>query len=162
MIRQTALAVLLAACCQCLPQAARAADAPEACLAPLPAGAADPLVRDVHFHVSSGSPMLGITACIVSNHGAALPSAAANIGIFSKDGVLINYAGQTYSNVAPLANAPAGGPKLVLMFGVSIDVDAKYGQQFAPTTVVALTTGPGQTSTFVLPVQIDQDLARAK
>ncbi len=160
-MRYAGLAILAAAILQFAPTTSRAAEAQEACLAPIPAGSADPVIRDVHFHVASGSPVMSITACIVSNRAAPLASAAANIGIFSKDGVLINYAGQTYTAVAPLANAAAGGPKLVLMFGVSIDVDGKYGQQFAPMTVAALTTGPGQTATFVLPVQIDQDLTKA-
>ena len=36
---------------------------------------------------------------------------AANVGIFSKDGVLINYAGQSYTNVTPLANPSVAEPK---------------------------------------------------
>ena len=139
-------------------------------MAPIPAGSADPVVRDVHFHVTGGSPLVSITLCVASNHASVLQGAAANVGIFSHDGVLINYAGQSYTNVVPLTNPSANGPKLVLMYGVAIEVDPKYGQQFAPDTVVALSTvactkappacdpAPAQTGTFLLPVQIDQDL----
>jgi hypothetical protein len=143
---------------------------PAACMAPIPPGSADPVVRDVHFHVTKGSPLISITLCVASAQPNVLQGAAANVGVFSHDGVLINYAGQNYTNVAPLANPSADGPKLVLMYGVAIEVDPKYDQQFAPNTVVALTTvactkeppacdpGPPKTQTFLLPVQIDQDL----
>jgi hypothetical protein len=146
----------------------------EACLKPLPSGAADPQPRDVHFHITNGSSLVSITMCVVSNKALPLQGASANIGVFQKDGVLINYAGAGYTNVLPLANPTADGPKLVLMFGVTIDVDAKYGQQFANDTVVALATvacskplpdcapGPTVTQTFLLPVQIDQDLPGGK
>ena len=152
--------------------AAQAADQPPpaACMAPIPPGSADPVVRDVHFHVTTGSPLISITLCVASGKSNVLQGAAANVGVFSHDGVLINYAGQSYTNVGPLTNPSADGPKLVLMYGVAIEVDAKYGQQFAPNTVVALTTvactkappacdaAAPQTQTFLLPVQIDQDL----
>lgn len=137
---------------------------------PIPPGSADPVVRDVHFHVTKGSPLISITLCVASGKADVLQGAAANVGVFSHDGVLINYAGQSYTNVAPLTNPSADGPKLVLMYGVAIEVDPKYGQDFAPNTVVALTTvsctkaapacdpAKPQTQTFLLPVQIDQDL----
>ena len=151
---------------------ARAAEQPPpaACMAPIPPGSADPVVRDVHFHVTTGSPLISITLCVASATSNVLQGAAANVGVFSHDGVLINYAGQNYSNVAPLTNPSADGPKLVLMYGVAIEVDPKYGQNFDANTVVALTTvactkappecdpAPARTQTFLLPVQIDRDL----
>ena len=168
-----AIAAALAACALFSWQgAARAADQPPpaACMKPIPPDSADPVVRDVHFHITQGSPLISITLCIASGNANVLQGVAANVGVFSKDGVLINYAGQSYTNVAPLTDPSADGPKLVLMYGVAIEVDAKYGQQFAPNTVVALTTvactkappacdaAAPQTQTFLLPVQIDQDL----
>ena len=152
--------------------AAHAADLPysEACMKPMPAGSPDPAVRDVHFHTTGSGGLITISACVVSARANALQGVAANVGIFSKDGVLINYAGQSYTNVTPLANPPADGPKLVLLYGVSIQIDDKYGQDFAPDTVVALTTvsctkplpdcapAPAVSSTLLLPVQVDQDL----
>ena len=176
MMRSAAIAALLFGCLLLAPTAARAADAalPEACLKPIPPGAADPVVRDVHFHVAAGSPLVSITLCVVSNHAQGLQGAAANVGIFSQDGVLINYAGQSYTNVAPLVNPNADGPKLVLLYGVTVQVDPKYNQQFAPNTVVALSTvacakplpacepAPAQAQTFLLGVQVDQDLPGGK
>ncbi len=143
----------------------------EACLKPLPAGGPDPVMRDVHFHTAGGGGLITISACIVSAHANALQGVAANVGIFSKDGVLINYAGQTYTNVAPLANPSGEGPRLVLLYGVSIQIDARYSQEFDANTVVALTTvscakplpecAPAAPvfTTLLLPVQVDQDLA---
>jgi hypothetical protein len=175
MVQRAVVAVLLAGCAGLAAGAARAAEPPpEACMAPIPAGSVDPVVRDVHFHVTNGSPLISITLCIVSGRADVLQGAAANVGIFDHDGVLVNYAGQGYTNVAPLANPGASGPKLVLMYGVTIQVDPKYGQQFAPETVVALTTvactkplpacdaAQPQTVTLLRPVQIDQDLPGAK
>jgi hypothetical protein len=178
MPRHTVLAAFAAACLLIPAGAARAADpvASEACMAPLTAGSADPAVRDVHFHVGAGSSVMTISACVVSAHANTLQGVAANVGIFSKDGVLINYAGGAYSNVAPLTNPSASGPKLVLLYGVSIQLDPRYGLDFAPNTVVALTTvacqktppacepAPAQTTTFLVPVQVDEDLGtqRAK
>ncbi len=173
MLRQTALACVFA---WGAAGAAWAADPPAsaACMAPIPPGSTDPVARDVHFHVTSGSPLISITLCVASNQATVLQGAAANVGIFSADGVLINYAGQSYTNVAPLTNPSADGPKLLLMYGVAIEVDAKYGQHFAPDTVVALSTvacskpapacdpAPAQTRTFLLPVQIDEDLPGGK
>lgn len=139
-------------------------------MAPIPPGSVDPVVRDVHFHITTGSPLISITMCVASGSSDVLQGAAANVGVFSHDGVLINYAGQSYSNVAPLTNPSADGPKLVLMYGVAIEVDPKYGQEFDSHTVVALTTrtctkappacdpAPARTQTFLLPVQIDRDL----
>jgi hypothetical protein len=158
------------------PGTARAADPAysEACMKPLPAGSPDPAVRDVHFHTTGGGGLITISACIVSGHANVLQGVAANVGIFSKDGVLLNYAGQSYTSVAPLANPSADGPKLVLLYGVSIEIDGKYGQEFAPDTVVALTSvsctkplpdcapAPAVSATLLLPVQVDQDLAGAK
>jgi hypothetical protein len=172
MLRPAAFIVLAAVAATVWPGQARAAEPlpPEACMKPIPPGSPDPVVRDVHFHVTNGSPLISITLCIASSHANVLQGAAANVGVFSHDGVLINYAGQSYTNVAPLANPPADGPKLVLMYGVAIQVDPKYGQEFAPNTVVALTTvsctkeppacdpAPARTQTFLLPVQIDHDL----
>ncbi len=172
MPRHAAFAALAAVSVLCWQGRARAAEPPppEACMKPIPPGSADPVVRDVHFHVTSGSPLISITLCIASAKPNVLQGAAANVGVFSHDGVLINYAGQGYTNVAPLENPAADGPKLVLMYGVAIEVDPKYGQNFATDTVVALTTvacakplpacepGAQQTATFLLPVQIDQDL----
>jgi hypothetical protein len=149
---------------------ARAETYSEACMKPLPPGSPDPAVRDVHFHTTGGGGLITISACIVSAHPNVLQGVAANIGIFSKAGVLINYAGQSYSNVNPLANPSADGPKLVLLYGVSIQIDDKYGQDFAPNTVVALTSvtctkaepdcapSPAVSTTLLLPVQVDQDL----
>jgi hypothetical protein len=146
----------------------------EACLKPLPAGGPDPAMRDVHFHTAGSGGLITISACIVSARPYGLQGVAANVGIFSKDGVLINYAGQTYANVAPLANPPADGPKLVLLYGVSIQIDARYGQDFDANTVVALTAvsctkplpecGPAApvSTTLLLPLQVDQDLAAPK
>jgi hypothetical protein len=176
MLQRVALTALAVAGVAGFSGAARAADPapPEACMQPLAAGSADPAVRDVHFHTSGSGGLITISACIVSGHANVLQGVAANIGIFSKDGVLINYAGGSYTNVAPLANPTADGPKLVLLYGVSIEIDSKYGEAFAPNTVVALTsvscTKPApdcapaapQTATFLLPVQVDQDLAAAK
>ncbi len=142
----------------------------EACMKPFPPGGPDPAVRDVHFHTTGSGGLITISACIVSAHPSTLQGVAANIGIFGKDGVLINYAGQSYTNVAPLANPSADGPKLVLLYGVSIQIDDKYGQNFAPNTVVALTSvsctkpapdcapAPPVSTTLLLPVQVDQDL----
>jgi hypothetical protein len=172
MPRQAAIAMLAAVAAFACQAQARAAEPPPpaACMAPIPSGSADPVVRDVHFHVTDGSPLISITLCVASSRDTVLQGAAANVGVFSHDGVLINYAGQSYTNVGPLANPSADGPKLVLMYGVAIEVDAKYNQQFAPDTVVALTTvsctkpapacdpAPAQTQTFLLPVQIDHDL----
>ncbi len=151
--------------------AARAAEPPPAaCMKPIPPDSTDPVVRDVHFHIADGSPLISITLCIASNNTNGLQGAAANVGVFNQDGVLINYAGGSYTNVAPLTDPSGDGPKLVVLYGVAIQVDAKYKQQFAPNTVVALTTvactkplpaceaARPQTSTFLLPVQIDHDL----
>jgi len=144
----------------------------EACLRPLPAGSPDPAMRDVHFHPTGSGGLITISACIVSARANVLQGVAANVGIFSKDGVLINYAGQSYSNVAPLANPPADGPRLVLLYGVSIQIDPRYGEDFAADTVVALTSvsctkAPPDCSpaapvstTLLLPVRVDQDLAK--
>ena len=168
-----AIAAALAACALLSWQgAAHAADQPPpaACMKPIPPDSADPVVRDVHFHITQGSPLISITLCIASGNANVLQGVAANVGVFSHDGVLINYAGQSYTNVAPLTDPSADGPKLVLMYGVAIQVDPKYGQQFDANTVVALTTvactkappacdpAPPRTETFLLPVQIDQDL----
>jgi len=168
-----AVLAMSAVCCAFLAQAAAARaeePPPAACMAPIPAGSADPVVRDVHFHVTTGSPLVSVTMCVVSAHTNVLQGAGANVGVFTKDGVLINYASQSYANVAPLTNPTAEGPKLVLLYGVAIEVDPKYGQEFAPNTVVALTTvactkprpacdpATAQTQTFLLPVQIDRDL----
>jgi hypothetical protein len=156
--------------------AARAADPvySEACMKPMPQGGPDPAVRDVHFHTTGNGGLITISACIVSAHPNVLQGVAANVGIFSKDGVLINYAGQSYTNVAPLANPSADGPKLVLLYGVSIEIDGRYGQDFSPDTVVALTSvscakplpecAPGApvSATLLLPVQVDQDLGGPK
>lgn len=143
---------------------------PAACMAPIPAGSADPVVRDVHFHVTTGSPLVSVTMCIASAHSEELRAAGANVGVFTKDGVLINYASQSYANVGPLTDPSATGPNLVLLYGVAIEVDPKYGQNFASNTVVALTTvsctkpmptcapTAPRTQTFLLPVQIDRDL----
>lgn len=172
MPRQAVIAALAALVFVTWQEAARAAEQPPpaACMAPIPPGSADPVVRDVHFHVTTGSPLISITLCVASAKDNVLQGAAANVGVFNHDGVLINYAGQSYTNVGPLTNPSADSPKLVLMYGVAIEVDAKYGQQFAPNTVVALTTvactkappacdaAAPQTQTFLLPVQIDQDL----
>jgi hypothetical protein len=131
-------------------------------------------MRDVHFHVGAAAPVMTISACVVSAHAAVLQGVSANVGIFSKDGVLINYAGGAYSNVAPLTNPTPSGPKLVVLFGVTVQIDARYGQDFAPNTVVALTTStctkppPGcdaatpQTVTLLVPVQVDEDLGAPK
>jgi hypothetical protein len=147
---------------------------PEACMAPIPAGAPDPVARNVHFHVGDGSTLMSITMCVASREARPLQGVAANVGIFDKDGVLINYAGQSYRDVLPLENPSGDGPKLVLLYGVAVQVDGKYNQQFASSTVVALTTvsctkplpdcapAAPQTSTFLLPVQIDHDLPGAK
>ena len=176
MPHRTALAALFAACALLAAGSARAADpvASEACMAPIQAGSADPVVRDVHFHVGGSSPVMTISACVVSAHANVLQGVSANVGIFSKDGVLINYAGGGYSNVSPLTNPVPNGPKLVVLFGVSIQLDAKYGQEFAPNTVVALTTvactkappacdpAPPQTTTLLVPVQVDEDLGTPK
>jgi hypothetical protein len=172
------LVAAVASCCALFAAgAARAADPvySEACMKPLAAGSPDPAIRDVHFHTTGAGGLITISACVVSAHPNMLQGVAANVGIFSKDGVLINYAGQSYTNVAPLANPSGDGPKLVLLYGVSIQIDDKYGQDFAPNTVVALTSvtcskpapdcapGPAVSSTLLLPVQIDQDLgAKAK
>ena len=168
-----AIAAALAACALLSWQgAAHAADQPPpaACMKPIPPDSADPVVRDVHFHITQGSPLISITLCIASGNANVLQGVAANVGVFSHDGVLINYAGQSYTNVAPLTDPSADGPKLVLMYGVAIQVDPKYNQEFAPDTVVALTSvactkplpaceaGKPTTSTFLLPVQIDHDL----
>ena len=171
MLRQAVIAAFAACIVVAGADRARAAEPPpEACMKPIPSGSADPVVRDVHFHVTEGSPLISITLCIASAGANLLQGVAANVGVFSKDGVLINYAGQSYTDVAPLENPPADGPKLVLMYGVAIQVDPKYGQQFAADTVVALTTvacakalpacepAKPQTETFLLPVQIDHDL----
>ena len=85
--------------------AAHAADAvySEACMKPLSPGGPDPAVRDVHFHTTGNGGLITISACIVSAHANVLQGVAANVGIFSKAGVLINYAGQSYSDVMPLA-----------------------------------------------------------
>jgi len=178
MPHRIAAAALVAGCALLAAGAARATDpvASEVCMAPIPPGSADPVVRDVHFHVGAASPVMTISACVVSAHANVLQGVSANVGIFSKDGVLINYTGSGYSNVSPLTNPTANGPKLVVLFGVSIQLDAKYGQDFAPSTVVALTTvactkappacdpAPPQTTTLLVPVQVDQDLGtpRAK
>ncbi len=181
MLHRIAAAILVAACATlCAPVlsigVAHAADpvASEVCLAPLAAGSPDPVVRDVHFHVGGASPVMTVSACVVSAHADVLQGVSANIGIFSKDGVLINYAGGAYTNVAPLTNPTANGPKLVLLFGVSIQLDAKYGLDFAPNTVVALSTvactkappgcdpAPPRTTTLLVPVQVDQDLGVPK
>jgi hypothetical protein len=154
---------------------AQAAEQPvysEACMKPLPPGGPDPAIRDVHFHTTGSGGLITISACIVSANARTLQGVAANVGIFSKDGVLINYAGQSYSNVQPLANPAADGPKLVLLYGVSIQIDARYAQEFATNTVVALTSvactkAPPEcapaapvSTTLLLPVQVDQDLAK--
>jgi hypothetical protein len=176
MRRHAVVAALVAGCAALAHAPARAAEPilSEACLRPLPAGATDPAPRDVHFHVTNGSSLVSISMCVVSNRALPLQGAAANIGIFQRDGVLINYAGAGYSNVLPITNPPPDGPKLVLLFGTTVEVDAKYGQQFAPQTVVALATtactkplpacdpAPAQTQTFLLPVQVDQDLPGGK
>lgn len=176
MPHRIALAAFVAAGALWAAGPARAADAvaSEACMAPLPPGSADPVVRDVHFHVGGGSSVMTISACVVSAHANVLQGVSANIGIFSKDGVLINYAGGAYSNVSPLSNPPPNGPKLVVLFGVSIQLDPKYGQQFAPNTVVALTSvsctkappacdpAAPQTTTLLVPVQVDDDLGSPK
>ncbi len=172
MLRGVALATVLT----CAAGGAWAADPPvsAACMAPIPPGAADPVPRDVHFHVNGSSRLISITLCIASNTALPLQGAAANVGLFSADGVLINYAGQSYSNVQPLTNPGTEGPKLLLMYGVAIEVDPKYGQHFSPDTVVALSTvactkaapdcapAAAQTQTFLLPVQIDDDLPGGK
>ncbi len=168
---KSCLVAALFACALFAAGTARAAEAySEACMKPLPPGSPDPAVRDVHFHTTGGGGLITISACIVSAHANILQGVAANIGIFSKDGVLINYAGQSYTNVNPLANPSGDGPKLVLLYGVSIQIDDKYGQDFAPNTVVALTsvscTKPAPdcapaapvSATLLLPVQVDQDL----
>ena len=151
---------------------ARAADQPPpaACMKPISPGSVDPVVRDVHFHITQGSPLISITLCVASARPDVLQGVAANVGVFSHDGVLINYAGQSYTNVAPLTDPAADGPKLVLMYRVAIQVDPKYRQDFAAETVAALTTvactkplpacdaAKPRTETFLLPVQIDHDL----
>jgi hypothetical protein len=172
MLKSRLIAAALVACAPLAGGAARAAEPgySEACMKPLPAGGPDPAVRDVHFHTTGGGGLITISACVVSAHANALQGVAANVGIFSKDGVLINYAGQSYTNVAPLANPSADGPKLVLLYGVSIQIDDKYGQDFSANTVVALTSvsctkpqpdcAPAApvSATLLLPVQVDQDL----
>jgi len=172
MLHRVAVAALVCACALSAAGAAQAADPvySEACMKPIAPGSPDPAVRDVHFHTTGSGGLITISACIVSAHANALQGVAANIGIFSKDGVLINYAGQSYTNVAPLANPSADGPKLVLLYGVSIQIDDRYGQDFAPNTVVALSSvsctkptpecapGPASSATLLLPVQVDQDL----
>jgi len=171
MPRRSILAALAVSGALAAAGAARAGQPPPAaCMAPIPPDSADPVVRDVHFHVTSGSPIISVTMCIASAHAHVLQAAGANVGVFTKDGVLINYASQSYANVAPLTDPTADGPKLVLMYGVAIEVDPKYGQDFASNTVVALTTvactkplpacspAAQQTQTFLLPVQIDRDL----
>jgi len=177
MLHRLAVAAFASACALLAAGTAQAADAvySEACMKPLPPGSPDPAIRDVHFHTTGSGGLITISACIVSAHTNALQGVAANIGIFSKDGVLINYAGQSYSNATPLANPSADGPKLVVLYGVSIQIDDKYGQDFAPDTVVALTSvsctkplpdcAPSApvSATLLLPVQVDQDLgAKAK
>lgn len=175
MPNRLAAAALAAACVAFAAGAARAADPvySEACMKPLPAGGPDPVMRDVHFHTTGNGGLITISACIVSAHATPLQGVAANVGIFSKDGVLINYAGQSYNNVMPLTNPTADGPKLVLLYGVSIQIDDKYGQDFAPNTVVALTSvsctkplpdcapAAAVSTTLLLPVQVDQDLGGA-
>ncbi len=171
------LAVAAVAVCAILAAGSARAAEPvysEACMKPMPPGGPDPAVRDVHFHTTGSGGLITISACIVSGRPNVLQGVAANVGIFSKDGVLINYAGQSYTNVAPLANPSADGPKLVLLYGVSIQIDDKYGQNFAPDTVVALTSvscakplpdcaaAAPVSTTLLLPVQVDQDLGGAK
>lgn len=174
MLVRIMLAVFAIACWQLGAQRAQAAEPSEACLAPLPPGSADPVVRDVHFHPVGGGPLVSITACIASNHTLPLQSVGANIGIFNKDGVLLNYTGQSFANVLPMTNATANGPKLIQMLGVSVNVDTQYGQQFNANTVVAISSvacttalpkcdaGPAQTTTLLLPVLVDQDNPKAK
>ena len=177
MSHRLAVAALAAAGCLLAAGAAHAADKAvysEACMKPLEPGGPDPVVRDVHFHTTGNGGLITISACIVSAHALPLQGVAANVGIFGKDGVLINYAGQSYSNVKPLANPWPDGPKLVVLYGVSIQIDEKYGQNFAPNTVVALTSvactkplpdcAPAApvSTTLLLPVQVDQDLGGAK
>lgn len=175
MLRYAVIAALAACALSAWQGTARAAGPlapppPEACMKPIPPGSADPVVRDVHFHITEGSPLISITLCVASASSNVMQGVAANVGVFSKDGVLINYAGQSYTNVAPLNDPSADGPKLVLMYGVAIQVDPKYKQEFARDTVVALTTvactkplpacaaAKPVTTTFLLPVQIDHDL----
>jgi hypothetical protein len=176
MRRYAILAAFAAGCTLAAADRAAAAEPPPsaACMAPIPQGSADPVVRDVHFHVNAGGSLILVTFCVASNNADGLQAVAANVGIFAHDGVLINYAGQSATNVGPLTNPSGDAPKLVLMSGAAIQVDAKYGQQFAPNTVVALTSvackkplpaceaAPSQTQTFLLPVQIDQDLPASK
>jgi hypothetical protein len=166
------VAAVAVACVLLAAGAARAADPiySEACMKPMTQGGPDPAMRDVHFHTTGSGGLITISACVVSAHASVLQGVAANVGIFSKDGVLINYAGQSYTNVAPLANPSPEGPKLVLLYGVSIQIDDRYGQDFAPNTVVALTSvtcakplpecAPAApvSTTLLLPVQVDQDL----
>lgn len=176
MLTRLVAAACVSACALLGAGAAHAADPgySEACMKPLPPGGPDPAIRDVHFHTTGSGGLITISACVVSAHANPLQGVAANVGIFSKDGVLINYAGQSYTNVMPLANPSADGPKLVLLYGVSIQIDDKYGQDFAPNTVVALTSvacakplpdcapAPAVSSTLLLPVQVDQDLGAKK
>jgi hypothetical protein len=176
MPNRAAVVAIVAACALLAAGAARAADPvySEACMKPMTAGGPDPAVRDVHFHTTGSGGLITISACIVSARPNVLQGVAANVGIFRKDGVLINYAGQSYTNVAPLADPSADGPRLVLLYGVSIQIDDKYGQDFAADTVVALTSvtctkplpdcAPAApvSTTLLLPVQVDQDLGGAK
>ncbi len=177
MLTRLVAAAFASGCALLAAGAAHAADPvySEACMKPIAPGSPDPAIRDVHFHTTGGGGLITISACVVSAHANVLQGVAANVGIFSKDGVLINYAGQSYTNVAPLANPSADGPKLVLLYGVSIQIDDKYGQDFAPSTVGALTSvsctkpmpdcapAPAVSATLLLPVQLDQDLgAKAK
>jgi hypothetical protein len=175
-MHRLAAAVFISTCAVAAAGAARAAEPvySQACMKPLPPGSPDPAMRDVHFHTTGNGGLITISACIVSAHPNVLQGVAANVGIFSKDGVLINYAGQSYNNVAPLSNPSADGPKLVLLYGVSIQIDDKYGQNFSPNTVVALTSASctkplpdcapaaSVSTTLLLPVQVDQDLGGGK
>jgi hypothetical protein len=173
MYRRIGCAALAVVCYVAQPRSGHAADPAGACLASLAPGSTDPVLRDVHFHLTQTGSLIVVTGCVASNSGDGLHGVAASVGIFGKDGVLINQAGQSYVNVSPLNNPDASGPKLLLMFATSLDVDLKYERQFSPETVVTLASttctkplpqcdaGPARTTTMRLPVQIDQDVAKA-
>ena len=69
-----------------------------------------------------------------------LQGVSANVGIFSKDGVLINYAGGGYSNVAPLTNPPPTARSWWCCSACPCRSTPSYGEDFAPNTVVAVTS----------------------
>jgi hypothetical protein len=139
------------------------------CLAPIPEGAPDPAVRNVHLHLTSDPRYIAVTMCIASNETNGFQTVQANIGLIGTDGSLINTISSNYSNVGPLAGASGNTPKLILPFSTAANIDPRYHDALAPQVLVTLlvvkcqeklpacNAGPANTEVLTLPAELDHD-----